>query len=193
MRNYVLPAILCLLIVGLTDLPSSAYYQYTTADGTVCFVESPEMVPRRYRSKAIENSDTQEQGNKKSKQFNNTTSAIRESGSYKVQDSSETSSSGFRWNFVMLVLLGFIAFFIAKKIEQPRLFKHASHFRRITLCMLVVLAYFFNRDIVGGCTEAIRLKVAAIRKSIAEQKEKDRKPLKPLSEKVEEMMQQSNP
>jgi len=193
MRNGVLPVMLCLLIIGLTGSISSAYYQYTTPDGTVCFVESPEMVPRRYRPTSIGKNHTREQGDKKPKQFDNTTSALRESGSDKVQGSSETSSSGFRWNFVLLVLLGVIGFLVAKRIEQPRSFKYASYFRGITLCMLVVLAYLFNRDIVGGCMEAVRLKVATIRKTIAEQKEKDRKPLKTLSEKVDELMQQSNP
>lgn len=193
MRNGILPVMACLLIVGLTGSTSSAYYQYTTADGTVCFVESPDMVPRRYRPKSIGKNYTHEQGDKKPKQFNNTTSVMRESGGYKLQGSSETGSRGFRWNFVILVLLGVIAFFVAKRIEQPRSFKHALYFRGLALCMLVVLAYLFNRDIVGGCLEAVRLKVAAIRKTIAEQKEKDRKPLKTLSEKVEELMQQSNP
>ncbi|MEA5114927.1 MAG: hypothetical protein VB050_12965 [Geobacteraceae bacterium] len=49
-------------------------------------------------------------------------------------------------------------------------------------------AYF--KYTVSACTEAIRFKVAAIRKTIAEQREKDRRPLKPLSEKVEEITQQ---
>jgi hypothetical protein len=193
MRSYVMPAIICLLIVILTSSTSSAYYKYTTADGTVCFVDSIEMVPPRYRSKAIETGYARERSDEMSKQIGRSTSAIRESGSHKVQDSSETSSNGFRWNFGMLVLLAVLGFFIARRIEQRGLFKHASRFRCITLFLVVVLAYFFNRDIVDECTEAIRLKVAATRKSIAEQREKDRKPLKPLSERVEELMQQPNP
>jgi len=37
---------------------------------------------------------------------------------------------------------------------------------------------------VFGCTDAISFKVAAIRQKMAEQREKDRKPLKTLSEKM---------
>jgi hypothetical protein len=192
MKSCVMPVILCLLMVSLTSSTSSAYYKYITTDGTVCFVERLDMVPPRYRSTAIENRHTRGRSDKVSKQAESTTSAIQESGGHKVQDNSETSGSGFRWNFGVLVLLGASGFFIARRIEQRGFFKRASHFRSITLVLVVVLAYFFNKDIVDGCTEAIRLKVAATRKSIAEQREKDRKPLKRLSERVYELMQQPN-
>jgi hypothetical protein len=114
---------------------SSAYYKYTTNDGTVCFVERLDTVPPRYRTKAIEIGYTRERSDKMSEEIDSTTSA----GSHKVQDSAETSSSGFRWNFVMLVLLFVLGFFIARRIEQRGLFKHASQFRCITFFLVVVL------------------------------------------------------
>jgi len=184
-KNSALYFILCLLIVSLTYSTSSAYYQYTDANGTVNFVESPEMVPQRHRSKAVKKDNKNVQSANQPTQVNNAPPATaQEPDVKKVQDVPKNSTNWLRWNFGFLILLIILRFIIAKRMEQLKKPDHAIFFRRATLLLLIGVAFYFNKDIVYGGADAISFKVTAIQQKMAEQREKDRKPLKTLSEKM---------
>ncbi len=190
MKMNALSLILCLLIISLTSSTSSAYYQYTDANGTVNFVESPEMVPQRYRPKAHKKVDKDVQSANQPNQVNNAPPAtVQEPDGKRVQDVPKTSTNWIRWNFGFLLLLVILRFIIAKRMEQLEKPDHALYFRRATLLLLIGVAFYFNKDIVYGSADAISFKVAEIQKKIAEQREKDKKPLKTLSEKMLESAQ----
>lgn len=191
MRRIVILVTITVLMLGLTCVTSSAYFKYTTADGTTCFAESLELVPSRYRSKAVEISYARDRRRTMPEHPDRATYSP-EPGRREAEDIPATAGKGFRWNLGWLGLLGVLGFLFAKRIERRGFFGHAFNIRRMILLALAVLACFFNWDIVSGCMEAIRLKVASIRKSIALQREKDKKPLKPLSERVEEVIHRSN-
>jgi len=192
-KNNTFYLILCLLIASLTYSTASAYYQYTDADGTVNFVESPEMVPQRYRPKAHKKADKNVQSVNQPTQVNNASPATAQKPDVKkVQDTPKTSTNWLRWNFGFLILLVILRFIIAKRMEQLEKPDHALYFRRVTLFLLIGVAFYFNKDIVYGCTDAISFKVAAIQQKMAEQREKDRKPLKRASEKYLEMLESAD-
>ncbi len=59
------------------------------------------------------------------------------------------------------------------------------------LCLLAVLACFFNCDIAYSMTAGIKERIDGLRQMVAEHEEKDKKPLKTLSELIEEKMQEA--
>lgn len=192
--NYLVTAALLWLFLVCLPLPVSAsggYYQYVDDSGAVCMTDTLAKVPAKYRSKAVLVPFEKKLPRKNALKPTSTAATTAPERGTPPADKPGTVASGFRWNWLFLLLLGAGLWYASLKIEQRGLITRASRFRWAMLCLLAVLAYLFNRDIAYSVTAGVKEKIDGLRQTIAEQEEKDKKPLKTLSEVIEEKMQEA--
>ncbi len=191
--NYAAVISVFWLFLVCLPLPVSAagYYRYVDDSGTICMTDTLANVPARYRSKAVLVPFEKKTPRKNVAEPTTTSSTISPERDATPVDKPGTKASSFRLNWLFLLLLGAGFSYAALKIERRGLLAHASRFRWAMLCLLVVLAYFFNRDIAHSVTAGIKERIDGLRQTVAEHEERDKKPLKTLSEVIEEKMNEA--
>ncbi|NJD38119.1 MAG: hypothetical protein FIA89_07320 [Geobacter sp.] len=192
--NHAVTVLLFWLILVCLPFPVSAagYYRYTDDAGTVCMTDKLANVPARYRSKAVLVPFEKKPLRKKT--IESTSSAdltLSETVTSPAEKPVAIKTAGFRWNWLLLLLLGAGLWYASQRIEQRGLIARASRFRWAMLCLLAVLAYLLNRDIASSVTANIKERIDGLRQTIAEHEERDKKPLKTLSEVIEEKMNEA--
>lgn len=192
-NNVVVTSIFWLLLICLA-LPVSAagYYRYTDDSGTVCMTDKLANVPTRYRSKAVLVPFEKKPLQKKTiEPASSADLTLSETVTSSAEKPVAIKTAGFRWNWLLLLLLGAGLWYASQRIEQRGLMARASRFRLAMLCLLAVLAYLLNRDIASSVTANIKERIDGLRQTIAEHEERDKKPLKTLSEVIEEKMNEA--
>lgn len=149
-------------------------------------------VPARYRSKAVlVPLESKPLLKKTIEPASSADSTLSETDSSPAEKPVAIKAAGFRFNWLLLLLLGAGLWYASLKIEQRGLMARASRFRWALLCLLAVLAYLFNRDIAYSVTANIKERIDGLRQTVAEHEERDKKPLKTLSEVIEEKMNEA--
>ena len=176
--------LLTLLVLIICSFDAgAAFYRYVDGKGVVCYTDSLNSIPPRYRDKAREVVV-------KDNAPPPATRAAEEVAEPVVSSPEKVvaASGGFRWNLVCLAVLGVLGVIISRVFasnSQPGL---ASAIRTATFVGVVVAALLLNRDLARYGLTMLTGKVTELRKAANEQIEKDKKPLKPLSQVVEEKM-----
>lgn len=180
-------AVACIVSCHFMVLSADATtYRYLDANGTTCYADDLSSVPSQFQSRAVIVVDKQAKGKNKNKPNIASVQGTTENKSEK--NAIQTVFFRFNWLFLACLLAG--GFFTAHRIQKGGKIALALKIRAASVFLVVCLAAAFNRDITDIIIGAVHGNYSEISSKIKAQEERDKKPLKTLSEKVDEMMQQ---
>ena len=172
------------MLMLMTTLSLATTYRYLDSNGTTCYADGLENVPEQYRSHVV----IVVSGKHATpiKKANEATPAAATS----VAAEPEKSALKFRFNWLVLFCLMVSGFIVAHRIRQKGRIEQAFRIQLGSVVAVLLLFVPMNLDIVRSVTGSVKAKKQQIQTEMKEQAERDKKPLKTLSEKVDEMMQQ---
>jgi len=166
-------------------------YKYTDSEGIVCLTDNFDSIPARYKAKVVvkvkESPPRQlkESPPRQPEQAQSPTVAASERETTE-NNPRPAAARGFRWNIVLLVLIGLSGVVIARIMGSSCESRLAGWIRLAVFAGVALAAVWLNLDIIKDFTEQVTGKATAVRSAIHEQLEKDKKPLKPMSQVLEE-------
>ncbi len=169
------------------------YYRYKDASGTPGYTDRLENIPPEYRHTAVKLTLQETDKNRRpvirneSRQIKPQVTAVTVESSPLPTQSSEIK---FRWNWLFLAVFLLSGFVCAGVIEKRRMIAFSYRFRVGTVFAALLLGVVFNMDIARKTISYIEMKYKTARQAMAEQEAKDKKPLKTLSDKVDDMVNQ---
>ena len=172
-----------ILVVCVTVTTSVAYattYRYVDANGATSYADGLENVPEQYRSRVV----VVVSGKHATPITKN-----KENVSDSVQKTSKKDFA-FRLNWLVLLCLLAAGILIAQRVKQSGRLEQGFRIKVAAVMIVLLLFIPFNLDLVRSASGVLQAKKQRIQAEIKEQEDRDKKPLKTLSEKVDEMMQQ---
>jgi hypothetical protein len=188
-RRTHLKYVMLLLMATLLMTPKNSaaeFYKYTDSEGIVCLTDNFDSIPARYKAKAVVEK-VKESPPRQPEQAQSPAVAASERETTE-NNPRPAAARGFRWNFVLLVLIGLSGVVIARIMGSSGESRLAGWIRLAVFAGVALAAVWLNLDIIKDLAEQVTGKAATVRSTIHEQLENDKKPLKPLSQVVEEKM-----
>jgi hypothetical protein len=174
----------CLLIAPSADATT---YRYLDANGTTCYTDDLSSVPPRFQSRVVIVVDKQGKGKKQDRPKAAPVQTVSEDKS----GESVAPSTSFRLNWLFLSCLLVTGFFVAHRVQKSGRIERAFRIRTVSVFLVFCLAVVFNQDITDKITGAVRDKYSGMQAEMKAQEERDKKPLKTLSEKMDEMIHEA--
>ncbi|SKA20884.1 hypothetical protein SAMN02745119_03139 [Trichlorobacter thiogenes] len=178
--RFLLVLAFLLFVAGMHSDLYATTYRYLDGNGNTCYADGLENVPAQYHSHVVVVVN-----GKRATPITKT----KENVSGSVQEIKKTDFT-FRFNWLVLLCLLAIGIFIAQRVRQSGRLEYGFRIQVFSVIIVLFLFIPLNFDLVRSATGALQAKKQQIQTEIKEQEERDKKPLKTLSEKVDEMMQQ---
>ena len=188
MTRFSLTAFILMCVITATvSVLYATTYRYIDANGATCYADGLSNVPPAYQSRVVIVLKSDVPHQVRFKTVKPAIAAVTSHQTAPVQD--QQRSFRINWGFLLVVLTaGFIA---AGRIQRQGKIARAGQLRLATVLLTVAMAVLLNQDLANRIVTSLRQKQTDISETLREQEEKDKKPLKTLSEKVDEMMQQA--
>jgi hypothetical protein len=183
-----------LLMATLLMTPKNSVaeiYKYTDSEGIVCLTDNFDSIPARYKAKVVvkvkESPPRQLKESPPRQPEQAQSPAVAASERETTENNPRPAAArGFRWNIILLVLIGLSGVVVARIMGSSGESRLAGWIRLAVFAGVALAAVWLNLDIIKDLAEQVTGKAATVRSTIHEQLEKDKKPLKPLSQVVEE-------
>lgn len=170
-------------IIFVATMTSEAYattYRYVDGNGNTCYADGLENVPEQYHSRVVVVVN-----GKRATPITKT----KENASGSVPEVKKTNFA-FRLNWLVLLCLLAVGILIAQRVRQSGRLEYGFRIQVFSVIIVLLLFIPLNFDLVRSATGTLQAKKQQLQTEIKEQEDRDKKPLKTLSEKVDEMMQQ---
>jgi len=173
-------------LLFMVVMAGATTYRYVDANGTTCYADDLSSVPSQFQSRVVIVVDKQTKSGGQDRVKSNSVQTVPE----KSGAGSTESTTFLRPNFLFLGGLLVVAILLAYRVQKSGRLELAIRIQAISVVLCLCLAAVINHDITSSIAGAVHAGYAKIRDEMKAQEERDKKPLKTLSEKVDEMMQQ---
>lgn len=178
--RFLLVLVFLLFVSGIHSGAYATTYRYLDGNGNTCYADGLESVPAQFRSRVVVVVN--------GKRATPVTRAQDDVSA--LEKEAKKPDLTFRLNWLLLLCLLAIGIFIAQRVRRSGRLEYGFRIQVAAVTLVLFLFIPLNLDLIQLATGALKIKKQQIQTELKEQENRDRKPLKSLSEKVDEMMQQ---